>query len=95
MEPASEVVKDVVRASLPRKLWKIGEIARHTKLSRQTVHNYTVLGLITEEDRTESGHRLYGDAVFKQLAEIERLKAGGKTLGEIARRMARRRAQSG
>ncbi|MEZ0231152.1 MAG: MerR family transcriptional regulator [Planctomycetota bacterium] len=85
----------MARTSLPRKLWKIGEIARHTKLSRQTIHNYTVLGLITEEDRTESGHRLYADAVFKQLAEIERLKAGGKTLGEIARRMARRRAQSG
>lgn len=91
MEPTPEVTT-VVRPKLPRKLWKIGEIAAHTGLSRQTVHNYTVLGLITEEDRTPSGHRLYGDAVFKHLAEIERLKAGGETLGEIARRMARRRA---
>ena len=82
----------MVTAKPPRKLWKIGEIASHTKLSRQTIHNYTVLGLITEEDRTQSGHRLYGDAVFKQLAQIERLKAEGKTLGEIARRVARRRA---
>lgn len=84
----------MARTSLPKKLWKIGDVARHTELSRQTIHNYTVLGLITEEDRTESGHRLYGDAVFKQLADIERLKAEGKTLGEIARRMAQRRAQS-
>jgi DNA-binding transcriptional MerR regulator len=83
----------MARASLPKKLWKIGDVARHTELSRQTIHNYTVLGLITEEDRTESGHRLYGDAVFKQLADIERLKAEGKTLGEIARRMTQRRAQ--
>ena len=83
----------MVGAKPPRKLWKIGEIARHTKLSRQTIHNYTVLGLITEEDRTESGHRLYGDAVFRHLAEIERLKAEGKTLGEIARRVAQRRVR--
>ena len=81
----------VVRVKPPRKLWKIGEVAAHTQLSRQTIHNYTILGLITEEDRTESGHRLYGDAVFKNLAEIERLKAEGKTLGEIAKRIARRR----
>ncbi len=81
----------VVRAKPPRKLWKIGEVAAHTQLSRQTIHNYTILGLITEEDRTESGHRLYGEAVFAHLAAIERLKAEGKTLAEIARRMARRR----
>jgi len=82
---------EVLRVKPPRKLWKIGEIASHTKLSRQTIHNYTILGLITEEDRTGSGHRLYGEAVFKHLAEIERLKAEGRTLAEISRRMARRR----
>jgi len=77
----------VVVAKPPRKLWKIGEIARHMSLSRQTIHNYTILGLIAEEDRTESGHRLYGDSVFKHLAQIERLKTEGKTLAEIARRL--------
>ena len=77
----------------PRKLWKIGEISRHTGLSRQTIHNYVVLGLISEEDRTEGNHRLFGDDVWKQLAAIERLKQEGKTLGEIARRMAARRAR--
>ena len=79
----------------PRKLWKIGDIARHTGLSRQTVHNYAVLGLISEEERTESGHRLFADAVWKDLAHVERLKSGGKTLGEIARLVARKRDRAG
>jgi DNA-binding transcriptional MerR regulator len=78
------------RRSKPKKLWKIGEVMRHTGLSRQTVHNYTILGLIREEERTESGHRLYGDDVFDRLATVERLKKQGKTLKEIARVLARR-----
>jgi DNA-binding transcriptional MerR regulator len=80
----------VVVARPPRKLWKIGEIARHMNLSRQTIHNYTLLGLIAEEERTESGHRLYGDSVWKSLARIERLKQEGKSLSEIARRLVAR-----
>jgi len=82
----------VVGAKPPRKLWKIGEIARHARVSRQTIHNYTLLGLIAEEERTESGHRLYGDLVFKSLADIERLKAEGRSLAEILDRVARGRA---
>lgn len=83
----------MVTGKPPRKLWKIGELARHTGLSRQTIHNYVVLGLITEEDRTDGNHRLFGDDVWKQLAAIERLKAEGKTLAEITRRMTLKRAR--
>ena len=57
------------------KLYKIGEVMEYSGLSRQTVHNYTMLGLITEEERTESGHRLYGEEVFERLARINALKA--------------------
>lgn len=67
---------------VPKKLFKIGEVMRYSGLSRQTIHNYTMLGLITEEERTESGHRLYGEEVFERLAEIEKLKSK-KTLKEI------------
>ena len=67
---------------VPKKLFKIGEVMRYSGLSRQTIHNYTMLGLITEEERTESGHRLYGEEVFERLADIEKLKAT-KTLKEI------------
>lgn len=58
----------------PPKLFKVGEIMRHTKLSRQTIHNYTMLGLITPAERTPSGHRLYGEEVFERIRKIELLK---------------------
>jgi DNA-binding transcriptional MerR regulator len=58
---------------VPRKLYKIGEVMRHTGLSRQTVHNYTVMGLIAEAERTMSGHRLYGEDVFGRLRRIRAL----------------------
>ncbi len=67
---------------IPKKLFKIGEIMLHTGLSRQTIHNYTMLGLLTEEERTPSGHRLYGEGVFERIARIKELRAR-KSLKEI------------
>ena len=58
----------------PKKLYKIGEVMRYSGLSRQTIHNYTMLGLLTEEERTESGHRLYGEAVFERIERIKELR---------------------
>ncbi|PCJ63423.1 MAG: hypothetical protein COA79_01030 [Planctomycetota bacterium] len=67
----------------PEKLYKIGEIVEFTDYSRQTVHNYTMLGLITEAKRTLSSHRLYGEDVFEKLEKIKQYKEEGKTLHEI------------
>lgn len=67
---------------IPKKLFKIGEVMRYAGLSRQTIHNYTMLGLITEEERTASGHRLYGEDVFARLERIKELRES-KTLKEI------------
>ena len=67
---------------MPPKLYKIGEVMRYSKVSRQTLHNYTMLGLIKEAERTESGHRLYDEEVFARLEEINRLKKT-MTLTEI------------
>ena len=61
-------------STVPPKLFKIGEVMRYTGISRQTLHNYTMMGLIRERTRTESGHRLYGDDVFRQLERINALK---------------------
>lgn len=58
----------------PKKLFKIGEVMKYSKLSRQTIHNYTMMGLIKEAERTDSGHRLYGEEVFDRLRKIELLK---------------------
>lgn len=66
----------------PRKLYKIGEVMHYSGLSRQTVHNYTGMGLIRVAERTPSGHRLYGEDVFERLARIDRLKRH-RTLQEV------------
>lgn len=68
----------------PEKLYRIGEVMRYSGLSRQTVHNYTLLGLITEVDRTDGGHRLYPESVFDRLKKIEELKKSN-TLKQIRR----------
>ncbi len=68
----------------PRKLYKIGEVMEFSAISRQTLHNYTQLGLITEAERTPSGHRLYAEDVFARLRRIQELKKT-KTLKEIRR----------
>lgn len=66
----------------PKKLYRISEIIHHTGLSRQTIHNYTQMGLITEEERTAADHRLYPEGVFARLERIQQLKRH-KTLKEV------------
>ncbi|MCZ6792534.1 MAG: MerR family transcriptional regulator [Planctomycetota bacterium] len=68
---------------VPRKLYKIGEVMRYTGLTRQTIHNYTMFGLITEAERTESGHRLYDEDVFERIERIKDLRRLGRSLKEI------------
>ena len=68
---------------IPPKLYRIGEIVEYTGLSRQTVHNYTIMGLITEARRSAGGHRLYDESVFARLDTIEELKQQRKTMREI------------
>lgn len=67
---------------VPAKLYRIGEIVRHTPYTRQTIHNYTTMGLIQESDWTEGGHRLYDESVFQRLWQIQEMRKT-KTLGEI------------
>jgi len=68
----------------PEKLYRIGELVRYTPFSRQTIHNYTTMGLIQESQWTEGGHRLYDESVFKRLSKIIELRKT-KTLAEIRR----------
>ena len=68
--------------TIPAKLYRIGELVRHTPFSRQTLHNYTIMGLIREARWTEGGHRLYDESVFQRLSRIIELRKT-KTLTEI------------
>ena len=71
-----------LKSNPPVKRYRIGEVARFSGLSRQTVHNYTIMGLITECQWTPGGHRLYHESVFTRLAYIDELKRT-KTLRQI------------
>lgn len=79
---------------LPRKLYRIGEVIEHTGLSRQTLHLYTTMGLITPAQRTSSGYRLYPPAVFRALEKVSALKAKGYTLGQIRERLQKHATRS-
>jgi len=69
---------------IPAKLYRIGELVRYTPFSRQTIHNYTTMGLIHEAQWTNGGHRLYDESVFPRLSKILELRST-KTLAEIKR----------
>lgn len=77
-------------ARLPRKLFKIGELIEHSGFSRQTLHSYTLMGLIRVARRTPSGHRLYDEEVFEILERIKELKKT-HTLEEIRKVLAEER----
>jgi len=66
-------------------LLKMKDIVRETGLSRQVIHNYTLLGLISEKARTAAGHRLYDPGVVSRLNEVQRLQRQGMTLQQIIR----------
>ena len=66
------------------KRYRIGELVRYSPFSRQTIHNYTIMGLIREVEWTQGGHRLYDESVFDRLARIMELKET-KSLTEIRR----------
>ncbi|TET32125.1 MAG: MerR family transcriptional regulator [Planctomycetota bacterium] len=71
------------KSLVPEKRFRIGEIVQHLGIGRQTLHNYTMLGLIEPVARTRGGHRLYNEDVFKRLARIDEMKTRGMKLLEI------------
>ena len=76
---------------IPVKLYRIGDLIRYTPLSRQTIHNYTIMGLIRETQWTQGGHRLYDESVFNRLSRIIELKRT-KTLWEIKQILSKERS---
>lgn len=70
------------RLEIPAKLYRIGDLVNCTPFSRQTIHNYTIMGLIREARWTAGGHRLYDESVFQRLSRIIQLKRTN-TLAEI------------
>jgi len=73
---------------IPARLYRIGDLVRSTPFSRQTIHNYTTMGLIQEAEWTQGGHRLYDESVFHRLSRILELRKT-KSLFEIRRILSR------
>jgi DNA-binding transcriptional MerR regulator len=69
-----------------RRLYSMGEIARHAGRSRQTLHAYALLGLICESERTPGGHRRFSAGVLRRLEAIEAMKED-LTLAQIRDRL--------
>lgn len=67
----------------PPKLYRIGEVVDYSGVSRQTIHNYTTMGLLHETRWTAGGHRLYDETVFERLDKIIEFKSENKSLQDI------------
>ena len=74
---------------IPPKLYRIGEVVDYSGVSRQSILNYTTMGLLRETRWTRGGHRLYDQSVFERLDTITELKARSKSLQEIREHFAR------
>ena len=68
---------------IPPKLYRIGQVVEYSGMSRQTIHNYTTMGLLHESRWTTGGHRLYDESVFRRLDQIAELKAASKSIEDI------------
>ncbi|MFD2264593.1 MerR family transcriptional regulator [Lacibacterium aquatile] len=62
----------------------IGALARRAGLSRATLLYYDRIGLLSPEDRSAKGYRLYGPESQRRLERIRELRSTGLPLTEIA-----------
>jgi len=65
------------------RLWKAGELARQTGLTRQSLHQYVLLGLLEPLDTTKGGQRLFGPDSVDRVKLIRDLVGNGYTLRDI------------
>jgi DNA-binding transcriptional MerR regulator len=63
---------------------KIGELAARAGLTVRTLHHYDEIGLLGATERSDSGHRLYGNSDILRLYRIMALARLGIPLAEVA-----------
>ena len=64
---------------------KVGELAAASGLTVRTLHHYEQIRLLVPAERTEAGHRLYGDADIERLYRINLLRQLGLSLADIGK----------
>ena len=65
-------------------MWKIGELAKRTGLTVRTLHHYDEIRLLSPMERSDGGHRVYGEADVRRLYRIVSLRSLGFPLEAIA-----------
>ena len=65
------------------KLLKVGELARLTGLTRQSLHQYVLLGLLMPVAQTQGGQRLFNQEAVARIKLIHDLCDSGYTLQSI------------
>ncbi|MFC1554496.1 MerR family transcriptional regulator [candidate division KSB1 bacterium] len=69
------------------KIYMIGDLARHTKFSLDTLNYYLRIGLIEEIGRSErNNYRYFDESTVKELNKIEKLRLDKVPIKEILRR---------
>jgi DNA-binding transcriptional MerR regulator len=68
--------------------YRIGELARATKVTVRALHHYDRLGLLVPSSRTAGGHRCYTGADVRRLHAILALRGFGLSLPDIGRALA-------
>ena len=67
-------------------IYLIGDLARKTGLSVDTLNYYLRIGLISEQARSErSGYRLFDDSTVEELQSIIELRQNNVPIKEIIR----------
>jgi DNA-binding transcriptional MerR regulator len=66
---------------------KIGEVSKRSGMGIEALRFYERSGLLERPHRTESGYRVYDEAVLERLAFIKQAQALGFSLDEVKRIM--------
>jgi DNA-binding transcriptional MerR regulator len=64
--------------------WRIGELAAAAGVTVRALHHYDEIGLLTPSQRSEAGHRLYGEADVRRLYQVLALRHLELPLSEVA-----------
>ncbi|WP_459500490.1 MerR family transcriptional regulator [Bacillus sp. C1] len=62
---------------LNKKTWKVGELAKQTRLTVRMLHHYDKIGLFSPSQSSDKGHRIYTETDIAKLQQIMSLKQLG------------------
>jgi MerR family transcriptional regulator, thiopeptide resistance regulator len=65
----------------------VGDVARMAGISVRTLHHYDKIGLLSPQERTDAGYRVYGQSDVEQLQHILFYRELGLPLDEIQKAM--------